>query len=93
MTRYHGWWLPVVDLAWRACNHRQGTSLFQIKDSKRENQSSMRPVGNFGHRKFGIIHKHTKPIKLYNFYLIIVGFFSKIVNPFVVSIRVNILKK
>ena len=27
MTRYHGWWLPVVDLAWRACNHRQGTSL------------------------------------------------------------------
>ena len=25
-----GWWLPVVDLAWRACNHRQGTSLVFI---------------------------------------------------------------
>ena len=24
MTRYHGWWFPL----WRACNHRQGTSLF-----------------------------------------------------------------
>ena len=59
MTRYHGWWLPVVDLAWRACNHRQGTSLVFLLSWRRWLPVVVFPSGASGNQGQAIQSSHS----------------------------------